>query len=60
MDLLEKEGIVLKTNYLTIPPRTSYELTQSGKALNKVIQAVAEWSEEYLTDPDTVLPSTKE
>jgi DNA-binding HxlR family transcriptional regulator len=60
MDLLEKEGIVVKTNYLTIPPRTSYELTQAGKALHKVIQAVAEWSEEHLADPDTVLPSSEE
>jgi DNA-binding HxlR family transcriptional regulator len=60
MELLEKEGIVVKTNYLTIPPRTSYELTQSGKALHKVIQAIAEWTEEHLPDPDAISPSAEE
>lgn len=60
MDLLEKEGIVVKTNYLTIPPRTSYELTQTGKALHKVIQAIAEWSEEHFAELDAVLPSSEE
>ena len=50
MDLLEREGIVTKTIYSTIPPRTSYELTDAGKGLRKVNDAIAEWSAEFLSD----------
>ncbi len=48
MDLLEKEGIVTKTTYSTIPPRTSYELTAKGQALRPVIEAISEWSREHV------------
>jgi DNA-binding HxlR family transcriptional regulator len=60
MDLLEKEGIVTKTVYSTIPPRTSYELTPAGKGLRKVNEAIAQWSEEYLTDTSDVPPCDEE
>ena len=56
MDLLEKEGLVTRTVCSTIPPRVSYELTAAGRGLQKVIEAIAQWSEEFLTDADE-LPS---
>jgi len=60
MNLLEKEGIVTKTVYSTIPPRTSYELTPAGKALRKVTEAIAEWSEEHLADTNEASPRREE
>ncbi len=60
MDLLEKEGLVTKTVYSIIPPRTSYELTPAGKGLRKVNDAITEWSEKYLTDTSEVSACCKE
>jgi DNA-binding HxlR family transcriptional regulator len=44
---LEKAGLVRKTVQSTMPPRTSYELTEAGCALRPVIEALARWSERY-------------
>jgi len=54
MDLLEKNGIVIKTVYSTIPPRTSYELTEAGMGLKTVIEAIIKWSDEFLPKTDEV------
>jgi DNA-binding HxlR family transcriptional regulator len=56
MDLLEREGIVRKTVFSTIPPRTSYELTPKGHALRPVIDAIAAWAEAQLTDTTSSEP----
>ncbi|TMD90939.1 MAG: winged helix-turn-helix transcriptional regulator [Chloroflexi bacterium] len=34
-----------------MPPRTSYELTAGGEALQRVIDAIAAWSLEHLRPP---------
>jgi DNA-binding HxlR family transcriptional regulator len=44
---LEQAGIIEKTVQSTMPPRTSYELTEAGRALKPVIQAIERWSERY-------------
>jgi DNA-binding HxlR family transcriptional regulator len=44
---LEQAGLVRKTVRSTMPPRTTYELTKSGRALEPVITALARWSERY-------------
>ena len=44
---LEKAGLVRKTVQSTMPPRTSYELTEAGCALRPVIEALAAWSERH-------------
>ena len=44
---LEQAGLVRKTVQSTMPPRTSYELTESGCALRPVIEALAAWSERH-------------
>jgi DNA-binding HxlR family transcriptional regulator len=43
---LERDGLVTRTIYPTIPPRVDYELTATGRTLLKPINALAEWSEE--------------
>jgi DNA-binding HxlR family transcriptional regulator len=42
---LERDGLVTRTVYPTIPPRVEYELTELGRTLRAPIQALAEWSE---------------
>lgn len=48
LSLLEEAGIVAKTIHSTMPPRTSYELTESGQALQPVLDAIEAWSNSYI------------
>jgi DNA-binding HxlR family transcriptional regulator len=43
---LERDGLVTRTIFPTIPPRVDYELTAMGRTLLEPISALAEWSEE--------------
>ncbi len=47
---LERDGLVTRTAYPTIPPRVDYELTNQGRTLLEPIQALAEWAEENRTN----------
>jgi DNA-binding HxlR family transcriptional regulator len=47
---LEEAGLVTKTVHSTMPPRTSYELTDAGRALSPVLEAIEAWSDKYLQD----------
>ena len=40
---LERDGLVTRTVYPTIPPRVEYELTKLGRTLYEPIAAVAAW-----------------
>jgi DNA-binding HxlR family transcriptional regulator len=46
---LERDGLVTRTVYPTIPPRVDYELTKLGHTLLEPIQALAEWAEQNRT-----------
>lgn len=48
LSLLETTGLLVKTVQSIMPPRTSYELTEAGRALKPVLTAITEWSEKYL------------
>jgi DNA-binding HxlR family transcriptional regulator len=43
---LERDGLVTRTVFPTIPPRVEYELTELGRTLRKPIQALAKWAQE--------------
>jgi DNA-binding HxlR family transcriptional regulator len=43
---LERDGLVTRTVFPTIPPRVEYELTGLGRTLRKPIQALAQWAQE--------------
>jgi len=40
---LEQAGLVSRTVYAEVPPRVEYALTQRGRALRAVIDALREW-----------------
>jgi DNA-binding HxlR family transcriptional regulator len=42
---LQRDGIVQRTQYETIPPTVEYHLTSKGAALKPVLVALHEWSE---------------
>ena len=47
---LERDGLVTRTVFPTIPPRVDYELTDLGRGLAQPVQALGKWAFEHLTD----------
>jgi DNA-binding HxlR family transcriptional regulator len=45
---LEQEGIVVRQSYPESPPRVEYELTQKGKALLPIIEAMRRFGHDWL------------
>ena len=43
LKFLEQQGVITKTIYPEIPPRTEYQLTTLGKKLQSVIAAMADF-----------------
>jgi DNA-binding HxlR family transcriptional regulator len=41
---LERDGLVTRTIYPTVPPRVDYELTPLGRTLLEPVQALAGWA----------------
>ena len=41
---LERDGLVTRTVYPTIPPRVEYELTKLGRTLREPVMAIANWA----------------
>ncbi|MFF7447900.1 MULTISPECIES: winged helix-turn-helix transcriptional regulator [unclassified Streptomyces] len=41
---LERDGLVRRTVYPTIPPQVEYELTDLGHSLTHLVKALADWS----------------
>jgi len=41
---LERDGLVTRTIYPTIPPRVDYELTELGRELQVPVRALGEWA----------------
>lgn len=40
---LERDGMVGRTAFATIPPRVDYELTERGKSLQRPLKVLASW-----------------
>jgi len=41
---LERDGLVLRTVYPTVPAQVDYRLTETGAGLTHLVRALAEWS----------------
>lgn len=41
LSMLEQAGLIAKTIYPTVPPKTEYELTDAGRRIEPVIAAMA-------------------
>ncbi len=44
---LERDGLVTRTIFPSVPPRVDYELTRLGETLLEPIQALAAWAAEH-------------
>ena len=47
---LERDGLVTRTVFPTIPPRVDYELTDLGRGLSKPVEALGKWAFEHLPE----------
>jgi DNA-binding HxlR family transcriptional regulator len=45
---LERDGLVKRTQFPTIPPRVDYELTQLGRSLWDAVQPLGEWAQGHV------------
>ncbi|MCP1883480.1 DNA-binding HxlR family transcriptional regulator [Bradyrhizobium japonicum] len=46
---LERDGLVTRTIFPTIPPRVDYELTDLGRGLQQPVKALGQWAMDHLT-----------
>ena len=44
---LESDGIVTRTVYLEVPPRVEYSLTELGRSLKPILDAMLDWGSSY-------------
>jgi DNA-binding HxlR family transcriptional regulator len=47
LDDLEADGIITKRTFAEVPPRTEYTLTDKGRDLIPVLEAMATWGNKY-------------
>ena len=45
--IMEEEGIISREVFAQVPPKVIYSLTEIGKSLLPVIDAMAEWGDNY-------------
>ncbi|MFT8890159.1 MAG: helix-turn-helix domain-containing protein [Ethanoligenens sp.] len=45
---LECDGLISRTVYPVVPPKTEYALTKFGKSLIPVLNALCDWGKEYM------------
>ena len=44
---LERDGLVTRTVFPTIPPRVDYELTDLGRGLSKPVESLGRWAMDH-------------
>lgn len=47
---LERDGLVLRTIYPTVPPKVEYTLTPLGRTLVGLVDAIRVWSEQHIEE----------
>jgi DNA-binding HxlR family transcriptional regulator len=57
LDRLEELGIVTRTVEQVMPPRTSYRLTESGTALQEVIDSIDRWGRRWIDERMVASPA---
>lgn len=44
---LERDGLIERREYLQIPPKVEYSLTDKGRSLMKILDQLCIWGEQY-------------
>lgn len=46
---LEEDGVINRIVYQQIPPKVEYELSEYGRSLELILNALCEWGEDHIT-----------
>jgi DNA-binding HxlR family transcriptional regulator len=49
---LERDGMVIRTTFPTMPPQVQYELSELGKSLSEPVLALGKWAYDNLSSID--------
>ena len=44
---MESDGIIVRTVYAEVPPRVEYSLSELGRTLRPILDAMQAWGQEY-------------
>src|ERR1700685_769088 len=47
---LERDGLLTRTIFPTIPPRVDYELTKLGRSLQSAVEPLGAWAQTHVAD----------
>lgn len=47
---LERDGLINRAVYPVVPPKTEYSLTDFGKTLAPILDAMCDWGTDYLSE----------
>ncbi|MEU6173178.1 helix-turn-helix domain-containing protein [Streptantibioticus parmotrematis] len=50
---LERDGILDRTAYATVPPRVEYRLTEAGRELQRTVHGICHWTRSHLDHIET-------
>lgn len=53
---LERDGLIVRTVYPTVPPRVEYELSERGRSLKEVLKDVGAW---VVANKDNIVDSRR-
>ncbi|MFG3350242.1 winged helix-turn-helix transcriptional regulator [Streptomyces sp. NPDC048018] len=48
--MLERNGLVVRTVYPTVPPKVEYSLTEPGRELRRTVDVMCDWTQHHLSD----------
>ncbi len=47
---LERDGLVARVVYASVPPKVEYSLTELGRTVIRILEAIREWSEKNIEE----------
>lgn len=53
---LENDGVIKRTLYPEVPPRVEYSITEFGRTLIPILEALCSWGETYLQNGNVPVP----
>ena len=56
---LEEDGLVKRTVFPVVPPRTEYELTPLGRTLQEPLKALCSWAVQHMSEVEQARSSNK-
>lgn len=57
---LEEEDIILRVVYAQVPPKVEYSMTDYGRTLSPILEAMHEWGTHHVLHKQTINPVEKE